>query len=133
MRSVIYHSRRIPTEPRHIRTEPRSLGSGLLPVIECGEIHMSTRSLALALLSVAAARAAAPDGEALYKQRCAACHDGKAQPRMPSRQELGSLTPEAVYQAMFGGAMVPQSAGLTADEGRAIARFVTAKEFGARA
>jgi len=94
---------------------------------------MSTQSLALAIVFAAAAWAAAPDGEALYKQRCATCHEGKAQPRMPTRQEIAARTPEAVYQAMFGGAMVPQSAGLTEEEGRAIARFVTAKEFGARA
>jgi polyvinyl alcohol dehydrogenase (cytochrome) len=76
---------------------------------------------------------AAPDGEALYKQRCATCHDGAAQARMPSRQELAARTPEAVYKAMFEGAMVPQSAGLAAEDGRAIARFVTGKEFTAGA
>jgi len=81
------------------------------------------------LLPFVLAHAAAPDGEALYKQRCATCHDGKAQPRMPSRQELSARTPESVYQAMFGGVMDWQASGLTGDEGRAIARFVTAKEF----
>ena len=49
---------------------------------------MLIRNLSLALLSLFAARAAVPDGEALYKQRCASCHDGKPQTRMPSRQEL---------------------------------------------
>jgi polyvinyl alcohol dehydrogenase (cytochrome) len=77
--------------------------------------------------------APAPDGAALYKQRCATCHDGPAQERMPSRQELAARTPEAVYRAMFEGAMVPQSAGISAEDGRAIARFVTAKEFAAGA
>jgi len=74
--------------------------------------------------------AAGPDGEALYKQRCANCHDGKPQPRMPSRPELSARTPESIYQAMFGGAMDWQSTGLSGDEGRAIAQFLTAKEFG---
>jgi polyvinyl alcohol dehydrogenase (cytochrome) len=50
---------------------------------------------------------------------------------MPSHSELAARTPEAVYKAMFEGAMVPQSAGLSAEEGRAIARFVTGKEFAA--
>jgi polyvinyl alcohol dehydrogenase (cytochrome) len=49
---------------------------------------------------------------------------------MPSRQELSARTPESIYQAMFGGVMNGQSTGLSSDEGRAIARFVTAKEFG---
>jgi polyvinyl alcohol dehydrogenase (cytochrome) len=50
---------------------------------------------------------------------------------MPSRQELTARTPEAIYQAMFGGAMGSQATGLSSDEGRAIARFLTGKEFGA--
>src|SRR5215471_9579889 len=91
---------------------------------------MPFRTLLLSLLSVAAF-AAAPDGAALYRQRCASCHDGPAQPRMPSHSVIAARTPEAVYKAMFEGAMVPQSAGLSAEEGRAIARFVTGKEFGA--
>jgi len=92
---------------------------------------MLGRKLSLALVCVFAVRAAAPDGEALYKQRCAACHDGKPQARMPSHQDLSARTPESIYRAMFEGAMVAQSAGLAADEGRAIARFLTGKEFGA--
>ena len=88
-----------------------------------------SRTLLLSLWTAAAAFAAAPDGAALYKQRCATCHEGPAQARMPSHSELAARTPEALYKAMFEGAMVPQSAGLSAEEGRAIARFVTGKEF----
>ena len=91
---------------------------------------MFRKTFFLSLVPVLAAHAAAPDGEALYKQRCATCHDGKPQPRMPSRQELTARSPESIYQAMFAGAMTTQSAGLSTDEGRAIARFVTSKEFG---
>jgi polyvinyl alcohol dehydrogenase (cytochrome) len=50
---------------------------------------------------------------------------------MPSHQEIAARTPESVYQAMFGGAMAAQSAGLSVEEGRAVARFLTGKEFGA--
>ena len=94
---------------------------------------MSPRSLSLIGFSLLAAYGAAPDGEALYKQRCASCHEGKPLPRMPSRQELAARTPESIYQAMFAGAMVPQSAGLSTEEGRAIARYIAGKEFGQRA
>jgi polyvinyl alcohol dehydrogenase (cytochrome) len=90
---------------------------------------MLSRTLLLSLLTALCLHAAAPDGAALYKQRCATCHDGPAQARMPSHSELAARTPEAIYKAMFEGAMVPQSAGLSAEEGRAIARFVTGKEF----
>jgi polyvinyl alcohol dehydrogenase (cytochrome) len=75
------------------------------------------------------ALAAAPDGEALYKARCSGCHDGKPQPRMPSREELTAKTPEFVYVTMAQGVMGVQAAGLSEDEQRAIARYVTGKEF----
>jgi polyvinyl alcohol dehydrogenase (cytochrome) len=84
----------------------------------------------LSLIWALAAYAAPPDGEALYKERCATCHDGKPQPRMPSRQELSARTPESVYLALASGAMTLQARGLSPDEERAIARFVTGKEFG---
>src|SRR5262249_14591604 len=42
-------------------------------------------------------------------------------------------TPESVYAAMFGGAMTPQATGLSPEEGRAIARYLTGKEFVATA
>src|SRR5258708_28239048 len=71
-----------------------------------------------------------PDGEALYKARCAACHDGKPQPRMPGREDIGKRSPEEIVKTMLAGAMQPQSSGITPEDGRAIARYVTGKEFG---
>jgi polyvinyl alcohol dehydrogenase (cytochrome) len=90
---------------------------------------MSPRTLLPACFLAALGWAAPPDGAALYKQRCATCHDGSAQPRMPSRSELAVRTPEDIYKTMFEGAMTQQSAGLTPEEGRAIARYLTGKEF----
>jgi polyvinyl alcohol dehydrogenase (cytochrome) len=72
----------------------------------------------------------APVGEALYQARCAACHDGKAQARMPGREEIAKRSPEDILKTMMAGAMQPQSAGLSAEDGRAIARYLTGKEFG---
>ncbi|HLX45283.1 MAG TPA: PQQ-binding-like beta-propeller repeat protein [Bryobacteraceae bacterium] len=85
----------------------------------------------LPALLVLSAWAAAQDGAALYKQRCAGCHDGAPQARMPSHDELAAKTPDFVFKAMFEGAMTIQAAGLSQDEGRAIARFITGKEFAA--
>src|SRR5882762_3211084 len=90
-------------------------------------ILMKTAFAAVLTLSVLYG---APDGEALYKARCAACHDGKPQARMPGREEIGKLAPEIILKTMMAGAMQPQSAGLTAEDGRAIARYLTGKEFG---
>jgi polyvinyl alcohol dehydrogenase (cytochrome) len=72
----------------------------------------------------------APVGEALYLARCAACHDGKPQARMPGREEIAKRSPEDILKTMMAGAMQPQSAGLSAEDGRAIARYLTGKEFG---
>ena len=75
--------------------------------------------------------AAPPDGAALYKTRCAICHDGKPQQHMPSHDELVAKTPEAIVRAMLEGAMMPQSTGLNEEEARAIAKFITGKEMAA--
>ena len=83
----------------------------------------------VAALATTTVFAAAPDGAELYKTRCGICHDGKPQPRMPERKELATRTPETVMAAMFGGSMLTQAAGLSQDEARAIARFITGKEF----
>ncbi|HTA69344.1 MAG TPA: hypothetical protein VK776_13730, partial [Bryobacteraceae bacterium] len=73
---------------------------------------MKNSSILLTLVSLSTAFAAAPDGDALYKERCGICHDGKVQGRTPARDEISSRTPEFVYKAMFEGAMIAQSAGL---------------------
>src|SRR5579864_9841384 len=74
--------------------------------------------------------AADPDGAALYQARCAACHEnGSAQSRIPKREQIAARSPEAIVNTMFDGTMIVQASGLTLEEGRAIARFITGKEF----
>lgn len=74
--------------------------------------------------------AADPDGAALYQARCAACHDnGSAEARAPKRDQIAARSPEAIVNTMFEGVMLVQASGLTLEEGRAIARFITRKEF----
>jgi polyvinyl alcohol dehydrogenase (cytochrome) len=76
--------------------------------------------------------AADPDGAALYQARCSACHDNSsAEERAPKREQIATRKPEAIVAAMFDGAMIAQASGLTLEEGRAIARFITGKEFSA--
>jgi len=74
--------------------------------------------------------AADPDGAALYQAHCAACHDNaSAESHAPKREQIAARSPEAIVNAMFDGAMIVQASGLNLDEGRAIARFITGKEF----
>ena len=66
---------------------------------------MLCRRILTFLFASFACFAAAPDGAALYKTRCAICHDGKPQAHMPTRDELVARTPEAIVKAMFEGPM----------------------------
>jgi polyvinyl alcohol dehydrogenase (cytochrome) len=69
----------------------------------------------------------APDGAALYQQRCAVCHD-KAMERVPPRAIIEALPLENVIQTMTTGVMKPQAAGLTAEEIRAIVVYLTGRQ-----
>ena len=71
----------------------------------------------------------APDGGALYAGRCGTCHDNGSDVRIPKRADIGGRSPEAVFDAMSSGAMRGQAAGLSAEERRAIARYLTDREF----
>jgi polyvinyl alcohol dehydrogenase (cytochrome) len=96
------------------------------------KVHSSVAGL-LFIVSVSV-WAADPDGAALYRTRCAVCHDSAASStptgdRIPRRAELAGRTAEAVVQAMVSGPMTAQATGLSTDEQRAVARFITGKEF----
>lgn len=72
---------------------------------------------------------AEPDGSLLYTQRCSICHDSKNMERTPPREELKKRTPEFVVDALTKGVMREQGKGLSDGEVRAVAKFVTGKEF----
>ncbi len=57
----------------------------------------------------------AQDGAALYKERCASCHDSP-QGRIPSIGAIKQMTGEAVYAAMLNGAMKSQASGLSTQQ-----------------
>jgi polyvinyl alcohol dehydrogenase (cytochrome) len=73
--------------------------------------------------------AQAPDGETVYRQHCAGCHNG-SMPRMPSREALKTLTPEHVDTALSSFTMRRQGASLTLAERRAVAEYVTGRPAG---
>jgi polyvinyl alcohol dehydrogenase (cytochrome) len=79
------------------------------------------------LLPVTQAQSAAsrPDGAKLYEQRCAACHE-HPRGRVPSREALGYRASSNIVMALKTGAMQPQATGLTTEDARAIAAFLTA-------
>ncbi len=69
----------------------------------------------------------APDGAALYREKCAMCHDS-AQDRIPPRFILARRSADEVINALTSGSMKQQAAGLSAAEIRAIAVYVTGKQ-----
>ena len=69
----------------------------------------------LFLLLTMTGRVEAQDGAALYKQRCASCHDSPAV-RVPSLGAIKQMTAEAVYAALTNGVMKPQTSGLSTQQ-----------------
>jgi polyvinyl alcohol dehydrogenase (cytochrome) len=80
-------------------------------------------------LFAAAASAMAQDGAAIYRQRCASCHDG-GMDRAPNREALRGMTAERVLAAMETGPMISMASGRSAEDRRAIAEFVAGKPLG---
>jgi polyvinyl alcohol dehydrogenase (cytochrome) len=81
------------------------------------------------LVAVVPGGAQTPNGEAVYKQYCAACHDGTL-PRMPSREALRGFTPESVETALSSFTMRRQGGALSTAARRAVAEYVTGRPAG---
>jgi polyvinyl alcohol dehydrogenase (cytochrome) len=75
------------------------------------------------LLTTATTAAAQPSGEALYKLRCAACHDN-ADGRTPPKQSLQNMTPSRIMRTMDFGAMMTVAYALNREEREAVARYL---------
>jgi polyvinyl alcohol dehydrogenase (cytochrome) len=75
------------------------------------------------------APAAEESGEQLYKARCATCHE-QAIERMPTRAALKEFAPENIIAAISTGIMSTQGSGLTPEQRRALAQFLSTKSFG---
>ena len=85
-------------------------------------------ALVFVVTGVAAAQQA-PNGEAIYKQHCADCHEGSL-PRLPTRAALRAMAPEAIDTALSSFSMRRQGAALTAAERRAVSAFLAGRPAG---
>lgn len=63
-------------------------------------------------------------GESIYEQRCAACHDNPVN-RIPPKIVIGMLPPDTVVTALTQGKMQSMAAGLTADQIKSVATYLT--------
>ena len=64
------------------------------------------------LLAVILPVLSAQDGAAIYKERCASCHDAP-QERVPSIAAIKAMSGEAIYVALTNGAMKGRAEGLS--------------------
>lgn len=74
---------------------------------------------------------AAPDGAAVYRQRCAMCHDRSAETRAPAASALRRMSSQSIVRALESGLMKDQGAQLTADEKSSVADFLATKDVSA--
>jgi polyvinyl alcohol dehydrogenase (cytochrome) len=75
---------------------------------------------------------ASPEGEKLYQQRCAMCHENP-QDRVPPKFLIARRSAEDVIQTLTTGSMKQQASGLTAEQIRALAIYLTGKQPGTTA
>jgi polyvinyl alcohol dehydrogenase (cytochrome) len=97
-----------------------------------GELSLSSlrnwlAGLAFAGVSAIAATAQAQpasSGQQIYEARCKGCHEGGAA-RAPSKADLGQRAPGDIVQALTGGIMAPMAQGLSDDDKKAVAVYLT--------
>src|SRR5262247_1450327 len=75
------------------------------------------------------AGAASPEGAAIYKQKCAVCHD-EPQDRVPPLFLIRRRSAEDVIMTLTSGSMKQQATGLSAEQIRALAIHLTGKQPG---
>jgi len=85
--------------------------------------------LTLVLIGAVGATAQARDGERIYTQNCARCHDGNM-PQILTTAPIQEYAADRIYEAMTFGFMVRQAAGLSKDEKRAVAEYVSGSPAG---
>jgi polyvinyl alcohol dehydrogenase (cytochrome) len=71
-----------------------------------------------------------PASAQIYQQRCAMCHENPPD-RVPPRFLIARRSAEDVIQTLTSGSMKQQAAGLTVDQIRALAIYLTGKQPGA--
>jgi polyvinyl alcohol dehydrogenase (cytochrome) len=67
--------------------------------------------------------AQAPEGEAVYRQRCAACHD-QNNPRIPARASLQQIPASRILRTLNYGAMIAVAYTMSTAEREAVAKYL---------
>lgn len=90
--------------------------------------HLIAAAACAVVMAATAASAQTRDGAAIYKERCASCHEpgaGADATRAPMRETLRSRTAAQIIAALDpGGSMAANAAGLSTAEKQAVAAFL---------
>ena len=81
------------------------------------------RTALIVCLALAGRGYAAESGEAVFKQRCAGCHE-QNNPRIPSRQSLQKLSASGILRALNYGAMITVGYTMNMGEREAVASYL---------
>src|SRR5690242_21049349 len=65
----------------------------------------------------------APSGEAVFKRRCAGCHE-QTNPRIPPRQALEQMPASRILRALDFGAMMTVAYPMNREERQAVAAYL---------
>ncbi|HEX7945605.1 MAG TPA: cytochrome c, partial [Phenylobacterium sp.] len=91
---------------------------------------------ALLALGLASAARAQPDntyntlphpGQAIYRARCAACHDNPDQTRSPAKATLGAMSYQVISFALTKGKMQAQADGLSEEDRGQLINYLTGR------
>src|SRR5215213_1335520 len=66
-------------------------------------------------------------GQAVYRARCASCHDNPEQTRSPAKQTLGAMSYQVISFALTKGKMQAQAAGLGDEERGQLINYLTGR------
>jgi polyvinyl alcohol dehydrogenase (cytochrome) len=88
-----------------------------------GIFAAGTMGLIMAMLALGQSTAPKAAGEAVYKQRCAGCHE-QSNSRIPPRSTLNQMPAERILRALDFGAMMTIAYPMSRDERRAVAAYV---------
>lgn len=93
--------------------------------------RLALASFVLTTLAGSPVGLAQDGGEDLFTARCAACHlnpDPEINAHAPSKEDMARFTPNSVYAALTDGLMRLQATGLSDDERRTLAAYLTGRE-----
>lgn len=107
-----------------MKSPPILMAALALGLIGCSQAPAPDTAASPAARSAQTQAAHAPDGKALYEAKCATCHD-KPTDRTPGRDVLAKNPPTFILAAMRNGIMQPMAAGLSEDDMKAIALYLS--------